>query len=232
MIFEPAGLVGVVLVGPERHADRRGFFARTWCAREFAEAGLPSTFVQGSVSWNERKHTLRGMHWEGPPQQEGKLVRCTSGAIFDVVVDIRPESPTYLRHIGVHLDSYDHRAVSIPPGMAHGFLTLTDGAEVLYQMDSFYEPGAERGARWNDPAFGIEWPADPVVISDRDVSFADFIPEKLSQYSREGEGGGSSLTDSFLCSHPQDGTSRRLLPPGNSFATTSEHEVTGVPCRP
>jgi dTDP-4-dehydrorhamnose 3,5-epimerase len=175
VIFEPVDLPGVVVVIPNRHADDRGFFARTWCAREFAAAGLPSKLAQCSVSWNDRRHTLRGMHWEAAPERESKLVRCTRGAIFDVVVDLRPESPTYLRHVSLRLDSDDHRALWIPPGMAHGFLTLMDGTEVLYQMDSFYAPGAERGARWDDPAFSIDWPAAPAVISERDRSFADFV---------------------------------------------------------
>jgi dTDP-4-dehydrorhamnose 3,5-epimerase len=174
LIFEPGDLPGIVIISPERHADERGFFARTWCAQEFAAAGLPSVSAQCSVSWNERKHTLRGMHWEAAPQRESKLVRCTRGAIFDVIVDLRPESPTYLAHIGLRLSADDHRAVFIPPGMGHGFLTLTDGTEVLYQMDSFYAPLAERGARWDDPAFGIDWPAPPAVISERDRTFPDF----------------------------------------------------------
>ncbi len=180
MIFEPAGLPGVVVVSPNRHADDRGFFARTWCAQEFAAAGLPSTLAQCSVSWNERRHTLRGMHWEAPPQRESKLVRCTRGAIFDVVVDLRPESPSYLSHIGLHLGADDHRAVFIPPGVAHGFLTLTDGTEVFYQMDSFYASGSERGARWDDPAFGIDWPAAPAVISERDCNFSDFAADETA----------------------------------------------------
>ena len=174
MIFEPGGLSGVVVVSPDRHVDDRGFFARTWCAREFAAAGLPSTLAQCSVSWNERRYTMRGMHWEALPQRESKLVRCTRGAIFDVVVDLRPESPSYLRYMGLSLTADDHRAVFIPPGMAHGFLTLIERTEVLYQMDSFYAPEAERGARWDDPAFGIEWPAAPAVISVRDRGFPDF----------------------------------------------------------
>lgn len=174
MIFEPGGLPGVVVISPERHSDDRGFFARTWCSRELAAAGLPSTVAQCSVSWNERQYTLRGMHWEAEPQRESKMVRCTRGAIFDVVVDLRPESPSYLQHIGLWLGADDHRAVFIPPGLAHGFLTLTDRTEVLYQMDSFYAAESERGARWDDPAFGIEWPAAPAVMSDRDRSFPDF----------------------------------------------------------
>lgn len=174
MIFETGDLPGVVIISPERHTDARGFFARTWCAHEFAAAGLPSTLAQCSVSWNERKYTLRGMHWEALPNRESKLIRCTQGAIFDVVVDLRPGSPSYLSHVSVLLGADDHRAVFIPPGMAHGFLTLADGTEVLYQMDSFYAPEAERGARWDDPAFGIDWPAEPEVISERDRSFPDF----------------------------------------------------------
>jgi dTDP-4-dehydrorhamnose 3,5-epimerase len=174
VIFEPGGLSGVVVVSPDRHVDDRGFFARTWCAREFAAAGLPSTLAQCSVSWNERRYTMRGMHWEALPQRESKLVRCTRGAIFDVVVDLRPESPSYLRYMGLSLTADDHRAVFIPSGMAHGFLTLSARTEVLYQMDNFYAPEAERGARWDDPAFGIEWPAVPEVISERDRGFPDF----------------------------------------------------------
>jgi dTDP-4-dehydrorhamnose 3,5-epimerase len=177
VIFEATELPGVVLVCPERYSDDRGFFARTWCAREFAEAGLSSGLAQCSVSWNERRHTLRGMHWEAPPQRESKLVRCTRGAICDVVVDLRPESPTYLQHIRLQLAADDHRAVFISAGMAHGFLTLTDRTEVLYQMDSSYVPEAERGARWDDPSFGIDWPTSPAVISERDRSFPDFVPD-------------------------------------------------------
>jgi dTDP-4-dehydrorhamnose 3,5-epimerase len=180
VIFEPADLPGVVIVSPNRHTDDRGFFARTWCAQEFAAAGLPSTLAQCSVSWNEHSYTLRGMHWEAPPDRESKLVRCTRGAIFDVVVDLRPESPSYLRHIGIELGADDHRAVFIPPGVAHGFLTLTDATEVLYQMDSFYAPGSERGARWDDPVFGIDWPAPPAVISERDRSFSDFAVDETA----------------------------------------------------
>jgi dTDP-4-dehydrorhamnose 3,5-epimerase len=174
VIFEPTTLPGAVVVRLDRHSDDRGFFARTWCAREFASEGLPSSLAQCSVSWNERRHTLRGMHWEDAPRRESKVVRCTRGAIFDVVVDLRPESPTYLRHVSLWLDADDRCAVFIPPGMAHGFLTMEDGTEVSYQMDSFYAPGAERGARWDDPAFSIAWPATPAVLSERDRTFQDF----------------------------------------------------------
>jgi dTDP-4-dehydrorhamnose 3,5-epimerase len=174
VIFETTVLPGVVVVGLDRHLDDRGFFARTWCAREFAGAGLPSRLAQCSVSWNEQRHTLRGIHWEAARQGESKLVRCTRGAIFDVIVDLRPDSPTYLGHVGLSLNADNHRAVLIPPGMGHGFLTLEDRTEVFYQMDSFYDAESERGGRWDDPAFRISWPASPAVISERDLSFPDF----------------------------------------------------------
>jgi dTDP-4-dehydrorhamnose 3,5-epimerase len=173
--FEPTAVAGVVVVEPERHADDRGFFARTWCADEFAAAGLPDRFVQTSVSWNEHRHTLRGMHWQAEPHGEGKLVRCTRGAILDVAVDMRPESPTYLRHVAVRLDEENRRAMFLAPGLAHGFLTLDAGTEVLYQMDTPYVPEAARGARWDDPAFAIAWPAAPAVISERDRSYPDLV---------------------------------------------------------
>jgi dTDP-4-dehydrorhamnose 3,5-epimerase len=169
-----------MVVDVDRHVDDRGFFARTWCAEEFAAAGLPSVAAQSSVSWNEHRHTMRGMHWQASPYGESKLVRCTRGAIHDVIVDLRPESHTYLRSIAVELDERTRRALFIPAGMAHGFLTLVDGTEVLYQMDVAYRPDAARGARWDDPAFGIEWPAVPTVISDRDRTYPDFEPARVA----------------------------------------------------
>jgi dTDP-4-dehydrorhamnose 3,5-epimerase len=165
----------VVVVEPERHTDERGFFARTWCADEFAAAGLPDWFVQTSVSWNEHRHTLRGMHWQAEPHGEGKLVRCTRGAILDVGVDMRSDSPTYLRHVAVRLDEENRRALFLAPGLAHGFLTLEADTEVLYQMDTPYVPEAARGARWDDPAFAIAWPAAPEVISERDRTYPDLV---------------------------------------------------------
>jgi dTDP-4-dehydrorhamnose 3,5-epimerase len=173
--FEPTPVAGAVVVELDRHEDERGFFARTWCVDEFAAAGLPDHFVQSSVSWNEHRHTLRGMHWQAEPHGESKLVRCTRGAIVDVVVDLRPESPTYLQHVAVGLDEVNRRALFIPAGLAHGFLTLEPGTEVLYQMDTRYVPEAARGARWDDPAFDIEWPALPEVISERDCSYPDLV---------------------------------------------------------
>jgi dTDP-4-dehydrorhamnose 3,5-epimerase len=176
--FEPTSLPGAVIIDLDRHVDERGFFARTWCAEEFAAAGLPGAFVQSSVSWNEHRHTLRGMHWQAEPHGEGKLVRCTRGAILDVIVDLRPGSATYLGHVAVKLDDNNRRALFIPAGMAHGFLTLVPGTEVLYQMDTVYVPEAARGARWDDPAFGIAWPATPAVISERDRTYPDLVPSR------------------------------------------------------
>lgn len=175
MIFDAGELPGIVVIRPECHSDDRGFFARTWCAREFEAHGLSSTLAQASVSWNEHRHTLRGMHWEAPPHRESKLVRATRGSIFDVVVDLRPASATYLQYMSIRLAADEHTALWIPHGFAHGFLTLEDRTEVLYQMDSFYAQEAERGARFDEPAFGIDWPAPPAVISRRDRSFPDFV---------------------------------------------------------
>ena len=177
MRFEATFLAGAVLVDLEPHVDERGFFARAWSAEEFAAAGLPDTFVQCSISWNEHRHTLRGMHWQADPHGETKLVRCTRGAILDVVVDLRPDSATYLRHVAVPLDQDNRRSLLIPPGMAHGFLTLVPQTEVYYQMDTAHVPDAARGARWDDPAFGISWPSLPAVISERDRTYADLLPE-------------------------------------------------------
>jgi dTDP-4-dehydrorhamnose 3,5-epimerase len=179
VIFEPTPLGGAVLIDLDRHFDERGFFARTWCADEFAAAGLPAKVVQCSVSWNERRHTLRGMHWQAAPHGESKLVRCTRGAILDVIVDLRADSATYLQHLAVELTETNRRALFIPPGMAHGFLTLVDGTEVFYQMDAAHVPEAARGARWDDPAFGITWPAVPEVMSSRDASYPDFTPKTV-----------------------------------------------------
>jgi dTDP-4-dehydrorhamnose 3,5-epimerase len=175
--FEALAVHRAFLVKIERNADRRGFFARTFCLREFAEAGLPTAYVQASVSFNARRATVRGMHFQWPPSREGKLVRCTRGAVFDVLLDLRPDSPTYLRHASVRLDDEERDAVYIPPGIAHGFQTLADGTEILYQMTDAYAPDLAAGVRWNDPRFGIEWPMrSDIVISERDAQYADFDP--------------------------------------------------------
>ena len=151
--------------------DERGFFARSWCQKEFEDRGLNSKLVQCSVSFNARKGTLRGIHYQGEPFPEVKVVRCTRGAIYDVVVDLRPQSPTFKQWIGVVLDAENRRMLYIPGGCAHGFLTLEDNTEVFYQMSEFYHPELARGVRWNDPAFQIAWPAEVKVISERDNTY-------------------------------------------------------------
>jgi dTDP-4-dehydrorhamnose 3,5-epimerase len=174
MVFTETGVTGAYLVDVESTQDERGFFARSWCQREFARRGLNGQIVQCNISRNHQRGTLRGLHYQTGPHKEAKLVRCTRGAIFDVVLDLRPRSNTYLRHDGVLLTEDNHRALYIPEGCGHGFLTLSEGAEVFYQMSQFYEPSAARGVRWNDPAFNISWPEIVRVISERDRSYPDF----------------------------------------------------------
>jgi dTDP-4-dehydrorhamnose 3,5-epimerase len=171
MIFTPSSLPGAFQVELQPHADERGFFARSYCADEFAAQGLGPELRQCSVSFNVHRGTLRGMHFQGAPQEEHKLVRCTAGAVFDVIVDIRESSPTYRRWIGTELTAVNHRALFIPPGFAHGFVSLTDNAEVYYMISAAHAPQLSRGFRWNDPAFAIEWPMLPTVISSRDASY-------------------------------------------------------------
>jgi dTDP-4-dehydrorhamnose 3,5-epimerase len=168
MIFEPTPLPGLTVMRPQKHTDPRGFFARLWCAEEFAAAGHNFRPAQISASFNAARHTLRGLHWQAPPHGEAKLVRATRGRVFDVAVDLRPGSPTRLGWFGIELDADAHTALLIPDGFAHGFLTLTPAAELLYAIDTAYVPGAARGARYDDPAIGIAWPADPAVIAARD----------------------------------------------------------------
>jgi dTDP-4-dehydrorhamnose 3,5-epimerase len=168
VIFEPLALGGAFVVKPARLEDDRGFFARTWCARELEERGLDPALSQTSISFNKARATLRGLHYQAPPHEETKLVRCTRGAIFDVIVDLRPTSPTYLRHDAATLTEQNRDAVYVPRGCAHGFLTLEDETEVLYQMSTPHVPAAARGVRWDDPAFAITWPVTPDVIAERD----------------------------------------------------------------
>ena len=170
LIFTPTALDGVWLLDLERRSDPRGHFARTFCTQEFAAHGLDCEVVQCNLSYNERRGTLRGMHWQADPYPEGKLVRCTRGAIFDVAVDLRP-SPTQHRWVGYELSAANGRSLYIPPGFAHGFQTLTEGAEVLYQMTESYRPELARGARWDDPAFAITWPLPDPILSDRDIGY-------------------------------------------------------------
>jgi dTDP-4-dehydrorhamnose 3,5-epimerase len=174
VIFVPTGLPAAFVVEPERREDQRGFFARTWCAREFEARGLTTRLVQCSVSFNKRKGTLRGMHYQAPPHEEAKLVRCTMGAIHDVIIDLRPTSPTYKLYVAVLLTAENRRMLYVPEGFAHGFQTLVDDTEVFYQMSEFHSPAHARGVRWDDPAFAIAWPPDDRIINDRDRSYPDF----------------------------------------------------------
>ena len=174
MRFEPAGLAGAWVVHLERQEDERGFFARTWSAAEFRQHGLADVLDQCSLSFNRRAGTVRGMHYQVAPREEVKIVRCVGGAIFDVLVDVRPGSPTCRQWIGRELSRDNRTALYVPEGVAHGYQTLTDEAEVLYLMAGEYDPALARGVRWNDPAFGIEWPRPVTVISERDRTYGDF----------------------------------------------------------
>jgi dTDP-4-dehydrorhamnose 3,5-epimerase len=203
MIFTETELKGAYIIELEKLVDERGFFARSWCQREFESHGLNPRLVQCNISFNLKKGTLRGMHYQAAPYEEAKLVRCVRGSIYDVIIDIRPDSATYCHWIGVELaapysqppaqrsqltahgsppaahclqlTAYSYMMLYIPEGFAHGFLTLEDNTEVFYQMSEFFDPDHARGFRWNDPAFGIDWPSDVQVISDRDRSYPDFV---------------------------------------------------------
>jgi dTDP-4-dehydrorhamnose 3,5-epimerase len=177
MIFTETRLAGAFLIELEERADERGSFARTFCEREFAEHGLPTRFPQSNVSRNRRAGTLRGMHFNAAPFAEAKVVRCATGAIHDVIVDLRPDSATRFQSVGVKLEACTGAALFVPAGFAHGFLTLADDTDVLYQMGAFYEADAARGFRWNDPAFALEWPRAVEIIAARDASYPDFVRE-------------------------------------------------------
>lgn len=171
MIFTETGLLGAFVVKIQRHEDDRGFFARSFCAREFEAHGLNPELVQCNISYNAKRGTLRGMHYQAPPFEEAKLVRCTMGALYDVIVDLRPDSATFKNSFGVVLTPKDRNMLYVPEGFAHGFLTLADDTEVFYQMSQFYAPDAARGFRWNDPAFALTWPEEVRVISERDEAY-------------------------------------------------------------
>jgi dTDP-4-dehydrorhamnose 3,5-epimerase len=169
MRFTEAGPVGAYVIEPEELADERGFFARVWCARELEDQGLEPSLTQASIAFNTRKGTLRGMHYQIPPHQEVKIVRCTAGAIFDAIVDLRPESPTYMQAAHLVLSARNRKMLYVPKGFAHGYQTLEDDTEVFYQMSEFYTPGAEGGIRWDDPTLAIPWPdVEERIISERD----------------------------------------------------------------
>jgi len=167
---------GAFLIEPERREDERGFFARTWCQREFEEHGLDTRLVQCSISYNRTAGTLRGMHFQREPYVEAKLVRCTAGAIHDVILDLRPSSPTCLSWISVELTAANRLALYVPAGLAHGFQTLVDDTEVYYQISEFYHPESADGVRWDDPAFRIRWPLANPILSPRDKQYPDYRP--------------------------------------------------------
>jgi dTDP-4-dehydrorhamnose 3,5-epimerase len=174
MRIEPSRLPGVMLVDIEPHTDQRGLFARTFDAADFGAAGLPTNWPQCNISWNRERGTLRGMHFQTTPFEEPKLVRVTSGRVFDVVIDLRRDSPGFRRWIGVELTQQRRNALFIPAGCAHGFLTLEDDCEIFYMMGEVFAPQAASGVRWNDPAFAVAWPFEPVRMSERDAGWPDF----------------------------------------------------------
>lgn len=171
MIFIETKLPGVFLIEPELHRDERGFFARTWCQHEFKARGLNPHLVQCNISFNRKQGTLRGMHYQIAPYAEAKVVRCTRGAIYDVIIDLRPESSTFKQWLALELSAENYRMLYVPEGLAHGFETLVNDTEVLYQMSQFYHPECAQGIRWNDLAFGVEWPLPVDVISEKDGTY-------------------------------------------------------------
>lgn len=175
MIFHETDLKGAFILDIEKIEDHRGFFARGWCQKEFEAHHLVSRVKQANISYNKTKGTLRGMHYQVSPYEETKLVRCTKGAIYDVIIDLRPASPTYAQWIGVELAAGNYKMLYVPENFAHGFITLKDDTEVTYQVSQFYTPGSERGIRWDDPAFSIEWPIEVQVVSDKDKNWPDYV---------------------------------------------------------
>ncbi|MCH9827031.1 MAG: dTDP-4-dehydrorhamnose 3,5-epimerase [Gammaproteobacteria bacterium] len=174
MRIEPAPLEGAATIELDLRGDERGFFARMYCEKEFAAAGLETRFVQANNSSNAQRGTLRGLHYQLPPDTEVKLVRCIRGALWDVIVDVRPGSPSFGRWFGAELTAQNRRMMYVPRGFAHGFITLTDDSELIYFVSDFYEPKQERGLRWNDPKIAIDWPIAPSVISEKDANWPDF----------------------------------------------------------
>ena len=176
MIFRETKLGGAFIVELEKFEDDRGFFARSWSEREFAGRGLESRLVECNISFNKQKGTLRGMHYQAPPHGQIKMVRCTSGSIYDVIIDLRTESPTFKQWIGVELTARNRLTLYVPKDFAHGFQTLENETEVFYQMSSPYVPESGRGVRWNDPAFGIDWPEPrKIIVNERDENYPDFV---------------------------------------------------------
>ena len=180
MIFQKTKLKDAYIIEKKKITDSRGFFARAFCENEFANQGIKFNVVQTNTSYSHGKHTLRGLHYQEKPYQEAKLIKCTKGTIFDVIVDMRPDSPTYKGWLGVELSEENRKMLYVPEGFAHGFLTLENDTEVYYPVSQFYTPGAEKGIRWDDPAFDIKWPVEPKIVSEKDQNWP-LYDELLSQ---------------------------------------------------
>ena len=174
MIFQPSPLAGAYIIDLQPIEDHRGFFARAWCQQEFQQHGLESRLVQCNLSYNQTSGTVRGMHYQIAPHKETKVVRCVRGRIFDVIIDLRRDSPTYLHWFGIELSAENRRMLYVPEGFAHGYQTLEPDAEVFYQVSEFYHPGSEQGIRWDDPAIAVDWPLEPTVISEKDKNYPDY----------------------------------------------------------
>lgn len=174
MKFMETNVEGCFVIEPDRFDDDRGFFSRIWDQKEFSQRGLSTSFAQFNLAFNHKAATLRGMHFQHAPHAEVKLVRCTRGSVYDVIIDLRPDSKTYLKHAGVELSAENYKTFYVPKGCAHGYVTLVDGAEVAYQVSDSYAPQAAGGVRWNDPAFGIKWPITPGIVNPRDANYPDY----------------------------------------------------------
>ena len=175
MLFTETDLKGSFIIDIQKIEDERGYFGRAYCRKEFMDKGLMSEMVQTNVSFNKFKGTLRGFHYQIAPHEEAKLVRCTRGSIYDVIIDLRPDSPTYMRWFGIELSEGNSKLLYVPEKFAHAFITLQDDTAVTYQVSQFYTPGAEAGIRWNDPSLDVRWPREPTVISDKDRRWPDFV---------------------------------------------------------
>ncbi len=185
MRFVPLPLQGSLVIEPEPFEDERGFFARTFCREEFAAHGLNPDLAQCSLSFNKQKGTLRGMHYQKKPHEESKLIRCTMGAIYDVIIDLRSESETFKRWVAVELSAVNRKMLYVPEGFAHGFLTLLGETEVFYQMSALFHPECAAGVRWDDPTFAILWPGDVSIVSDRDCGYPNFGAQALHAYASD-----------------------------------------------
>ncbi len=177
MIFTETVLPGAYIIDLEKKEDERGFYARAFCKNEFGNKGLKTDIAQANIIYTKHKATLRGLHLQLPPYEETKLIRCTKGAIYDVIIDLRPGSATYKQHLGINLTADNFKMVYVPEGFAHGYLTLENDTHVAYHVTEFYTPGYEKGVRWNDPAFYVKWPIQPEIISKKDKSFPNYFPE-------------------------------------------------------